>query len=571
MSERKIGVYICYCGGNISDYVDCEKVREAIRDEPGVSIAKTTMFACSDAAQEEIIDDIKSSSLDAIVVASCSPTLHLHTFRGVAERAGLNPYLYTQVNLREQCSWAHTDVPENATEKAIKLTKAGIAKARYTFPLDKLRIETIPRALVIGGGISGLRAAIALSDMNISVYIAEQKDQPGGWVSQWGEMYPQEKSGSEIISEMLQEIGKRENIVIYTGARLMEKSGSVGDFQVKLKVGDEEISLDVGAVITATGFSPYTPDDGEFCYGTDGVLTLTEFRELVDKSDGELRYNGRPVNDITYIYCVGSRQMPGENANTYCSRYCCNAATHLSSLAVRKSPDINQFHLYRDMRTYGKFELLYEESRENGSVFVKFDKDDAPVVEKNGDRFITKVKDILTFGEELEIESDIVVLVNGMEPSPNAELIDILKLPLGLDRFFMEIHPKLRPVETIIDGIFIAGAAQGPRNSAESVASAMAAAAKCAALLKKGYVELEPLIAEINAERCEWCGTCLEACPYEAIEKLESGGKEIAGIRKSLCKGCGACVPVCPKDAIDIKGYTDQQVRAIIDAMGSAV
>jgi heterodisulfide reductase subunit A len=568
MNERRIGVYICYCGGNISDFVRCEDVRNAIENEKGVVVAKTTMFACSDASQQEMIEDIQQQKLDAMVVASCSPTLHLFTFRGVADRAGLNPYLYVQVNLREQCSWAHTDVRDQATEKGIHLVKAGIAKVRLTEPLEKFRIETVPRALVVGAGISGLRAALALSDLGISAFVAEKSDKIGGWVAEMGRMYPHDRRGSELIADLVKEAEKRENVQIYTRAELVEKSGSVGDFTAKLNVKGESISLNVGSIIVTTGFESYKPPEGEYGYGTDGVVTLPEFKQMLDGSDGPLTYQGKPVENLVYIYCVGSRgSSQKEEPNTYCSRYCCNAAVHASTVASELSPGLHQYHLFRDMRTYGKFELLYQEARRKGAVFIKFEDEEPPQVEKANGRFQIQVKDVLTYGEDLEIESDLVVLVTAMEPRSNQPLNDVLKLPVGLDGFFKEIHPKLRPVETVIDGVFIAGAAQAPRNSAESVASALAATAKTAALLKKGYVELEPLVAVVDKDACTWCDICVPSCPYSAIEKVRYKEKEVAEINAALCKGCGCCVPVCPQGALGVRGYTDKQIRAMIDAM----
>jgi heterodisulfide reductase subunit A len=567
MSERRIGVYICHCGGNISDYVDCERVRDAVKDEEGVETAKTTMFACSDASQQEMIDDIHERDLDGMVVASCSPTLHLFTFRGVAERAGLNPYLYIQVNLREQCSWAHTDLPDQATEKAIHMVRAGIAKARFTEPLERIRIETVPKALVIGGGISGLRAALALSDLGISAFVAERSDRVGGWVGGFGKMYPHDRLGGELIRDLVEEIKRRENIQIYTKAELVEKSGSVGDFNVKLKVGDERVTLNVGAIIVATGFAAYQPAGGEYAYGRGGVLTLPEFKELLDRSEDGLAYNGNPVKTVTYIYCVGSREQSNERSHAYCSRYCCNAAMHASSVAHDLSGELRQYHLFRDIRTYGKYELLYGDARRKGAMFIKFDEDEPPRVEQNNGRLLVRVKDVLTYGEDLDIESDLVVLVTAMEPRADGPLKEVLKLPVGLDGFFKEVHPKLRPVETVIDGVLIAGAAQAPRNSAESVASALAATSKSAALLKKGYVELEPLIAKVDAEACTWCDECVAACPYSAIEKARHGEKDVAVINAALCKGCGCCVPVCPNGALEVLGFADSQIRAMIDAM----
>ncbi len=569
MSGKRIGVYVCHCGGNISDYVDVEKVRRAVEGEEGVVVAKDTMFACSDAAQQEMIEDIKEKNLDGLVIASCSPKLHLFTFRGVAKRAGLNPYQYVQVNIREQDSWAHTDDPEGATEKAIRLVLAGIRKAKLSRALEPIRLDTVKKALVIGAGIAGLRAAIGLADLGIQVFLIEREQEVGGWVRKFKRMYPHEKSGAQIIiEELLEEVRRRENITLFTEAELVEKGGSVGDFDVKIRARGEEISLKVGTIIVATGFDTYKPKEGEYGYGLEGVVALPEFKEMVDSANGSLSYKGKEINNIVYIYCVGSRQGSAvENANAYCSRYCCNAAIHTSILASKVNPSIHQFHLYRDIRTYGKYELLYEEASKSGSVFLRFNEDEPPQVERTNGELKVKVKDMLTEGEEIEINPDLVVLVTGMVPPKNSGLIDVLKIPQGRDRFFNEIHPKLRPVETVIDGVFIAGACQGPKNSSEAVASALAAVSKSAALLLKGYLELDPLVASVNVERCRWCGLCAEACPYSAVEKVQFDGREVAQVNKALCKGCGACVPACPEDALDVEGYTDSQIKAMIDGL----
>jgi heterodisulfide reductase subunit A len=569
MSDRRIGVYICYCGGNISDYVDCEVVREAIKDNKDVAVAKTAMFTCSDAVQQEIVDDIQKEKLDGLVIGSCSPTLHRSTFRGVAKRAGLNPYQYVQVNLREQCSWAHTDNFKQATEKAILMVKAGIAKARCTEPLEEIRIKTVGKILVIGAGISGLRTALALADLDLQTVLIEKQEALGGWVAKRGEMYPHGRTGKELIRSLTHQIKQRGNIDVYTNAELVEKQGCVGNFEVKLRIKDEEdLSITVGSIIVCSGFEPYEPKDGEFAYGNEGVLTLPEFNDLLDACNGKLEYKGNEVKTVAYIYCVGSRQdMSIENAKAYCSRYCCNAAIHASSLAYNISPHVHQFHFFKDLRTYGKYELLYEEARKKGVMFLKFNDAEPPQIEKNNGKFKIKVKDVLIAGEELELDADLVVLVTGMVPRKNDALINVLKLPVGLDGFFKEIHPKLQPVETVINGVLIAGSCQSPRNSSESVTSALAAAAKSASLLMKGYVELEPLIATLTREHVSWNEEFAGTCPYSAIEKAEDQGEEITEINQALCKGCGGCVPFAPDDAIEVRGYTDQQIKMMIDAM----
>ncbi len=412
--------------------------------------------------------------------------------------------------------------------------------------------------------------------MGIYVYLIEQEEKVGGWASKFSVMYPHDKSGKELVSELLAEIAKRgSKITIFTNAKLLKKAGYLGNFEITIGIGGnadkaETINLEVGAVIVATGFDTYKPKQGEFGYGLKGVITLPEFKEMVEASNGKIEYDGKQVKSVTYIYCVGSRQKADvENANTYCSRYCCNATIHTSTLVSKIDPTIHQFHLYRDIRTYGKYETLYEETQKLGSLFLKFDEDEPPVVDSPNGNLRVRVKDLLTDREEIEISSDLVVLVTGMVPRENSSLTNALKIPLGRDRFYNEIHPKLRPVETVIDGVYIAGAAQGPKNSSESVASALAAASKAAGLVMKGYTELQPLVAYVDPDKCEWCGLCSEACPYEAIEKStdEQRGKEIATVAGILCKGCGGCVPVCPTDAIQVKGYEDQTIMDAIDAL----
>jgi heterodisulfide reductase subunit A len=569
--KRKIGVYVCHCGGNISDYVEVEQVVDAVKNDPGVAVAKTHMFTCSDASQQLMIDDIVKEGLDGVVIASCSPKLHMFTFRSMSERAGLNPYQYVQVNLREQCSWAHTDDKVGATEKGIHMVRAGIAKCLLSKPLTAIRVNTKPRVLVIGAGASGMRAALSVADMGLSVYLVEKEEVAGGWTLEAENMGPEGQYGPDVIAGLLDRIKKHDNIMLYTKAELTEKSGSIGDFTCKIDVAGEDVSLNVGAIIVTTGFDTYTPKEGEYGWGLDGVVELKDFRQMMTK--GELTRNGKPVSDVVFVYCVGSRQKAGEgceNPNTYCSRYCCTAttftATTLHKYETDKSLPINQYHLYRDVRTYGHIETIYEQSRSEGALFLRWDPDCPPVVTEKDGRLLVTVKDELDGGEELEIGADMVVLSTGMVPRQNDKLNSILKIPESKDGFYSEIHIKLRPVETVIDGVFIAGAAQSPKTLAESVASAMAAVAKTGGLLKKGYVNLEPLIALVDTDKCTWCDECLKACPYGAIEKINTGGKDIAFVIESMCKGEGACVPVCPDDAIEIEGYRDDQIVAMIDA-----
>lgn len=641
--NKRIGVYICHCGSNISDYVDVEKLRTEAERIDEVVLAKTTMFSCADSTQKEMIQDIGEMKLDAIVVASCSPKLHLHTFRNVALRAGLNPYNYVQVNIREQCSWAHSNTPVQATEKAIRLIKAGIARATRSEGLSSKKISALNVIAVVGAGVTGMRAAIELADMGSKVYLIEKSHFIGGRVSQWGQLFTTEETGEEIVSRLYNEIKKRTNITLFTGAEVIANSGSVGNFELKVRIQpryiksggeldekkiqkaidicpvevDDEfnfgltkrkaffknhlnkfpqipaidpayctkcgdcleicesidleqqetiLKLQVGSFLISTGFDPYEPSIGEFGYKEiDNVITLPQLKRLIELNGEKLRYNGKEIHSIAYIYCVGSRQLDGENK--YCSRYCCTSAIHTAILVKEKYDNVENFHLNRGIRTYGKQELLYNRSCAHGDIYLQSFEDNPPVITKNGKGTIVSIKDILTANKELEIEADLVILVTGMVSRKENEIGGILKIPVGRDNFFNEIHLKLRPVETVIDGIHIAGACQAPVNITETMKSSLAAAAKANSLVCSGEIELEPTLAKINSDRCEWCDLCAAACPFDAISKIKMNGKEIAIINEMNCKGCGMCLPVCPENAIDLIGYTDDEIECMIDAL----
>ncbi len=567
---RRIGVYICHCGGNISDHVDVAQVRDAFDDDPDVVVAQTSLFACSDGAQHAIIDDIREQQLDGLVVASCSPKLHQATFRGVSERAGLNPYAYTQVNVREQDSWAHTDDPEGATRKAIGLVRAGVASTRLSTALDPLRVETVPATMVVGGGIAGLRAAIGLADIGLAVTLVEREPQLGGRLAQLGPMFPQGRSGREQVAQLVAEIAERPGITVLTNAELVGKTGTFGNYTAKVRIRGEHSGelrrIPVGTFVIATGADIYIPVDGELGHGNDGVVTLEEFGALVEATaEGPLTYRGRRVRSVAYLYCVGSRR-PGDNE--YCSSFCCAATVHTSIQLARRDATVRQYHLHRDVRTYGRYEVLYTESRERGSVYLRVPDDTPPTVEPMPDgRLAVTVVDLLTSPEPLTIPADLVVLVTGMVPRANGELTGLLKLPIGPDGFYQEIHPKLRPVETVVDGVLIAGSCQGPKTAAASVASGLAAVARSAGILKKCYTDLDPLVATVTEDACTGCAVCVETCPYGAIGTERRGERSLATISASTCKGCGGCVPYCPENAIDLLGYTDAQMLAVIDSL----
>ena len=576
--KPRVGVYVCHCGGNISDYVDVEDVAKKVGLEADVVVAKDLMFDCSDASQNEMIEDIQKKKLDRVVVAACSPKLHELTFRGTLKRAGLNPYMYYHANIREQSSWAHEDDKKGATEKALGHVRAALQYVRRAEPLERPKIESTRAVLVIGGGVAGLKAAADLSAMGVEVILVEKSASPGGHVSELGEVYPYGRSGSQIAGNLVDKLKGRSNVTIFTNATVVSYKGYIGRFDVKIRVAtplgkselgkEEEVPVRVGSLIVATGFDSYEPAQGEFGYGkVDGVITLPQLHELLRASGpGGLAYNGRKVRDVAFVYCVGSRQVEGPSggkANQYCSRFCCNAAINASLVMNRKFAGVTAYHLYRDIRTYGKNELMYEQACREGSTFIRFDESNPPTVSSKGGRCALVVKSSLLENQPIELEVDLVVLVTGMVPRTNGELNGVLPLPIGGDGFYREIHQKLRPVETNVAGLLIAGTAQGPRDIRETLSSGSAAAAKAAAFALKDELELEPFVAEVDPARCELNQACIKECPYEAIEIR---GKN-AWVNSAKCKGCGACVAVCPTEAVQLRGLGNSQVESMIEVL----
>ncbi|HPS27980.1 MAG TPA: FAD-dependent oxidoreductase, partial [Bacteroidales bacterium] len=465
--NKRIGVYICHCGGNISDYVDVTQAQHLMQDEDGVLIAKHVMFACSDATQTEMVNDIKDNQLDAIVVASCSPKLHTHTFRGVADRAGLNKYNYIQVNIREQCSWPHSDKPLDATHKAIGLIRAGIKKAALSESLESMEIEAQDAMMVIGAGVSGMKAALELANNGHQVYLIEKEKKVGGKLVENGSLFMTGEQGPQLVERLLAEIKNNTKITLFTESEVEKVNGSIGNFNIDVNVSMggvkiEKMSLAVGSVLVATGYDYYQPKENEFAYGSSPrVITLPELKKRMEENKGVILHNNKPVKSLAFVYCVGNRQRKGENK--YCSRICCTTAIHTGLLLKEKNKGLKIIHLYRDIRTYGKQELLYEQSSKQGDIYMKFDEKEPPVVEVQGDVLQVKIKDYLTQKKEIEFNPDLVVLVTGaVARADSSDIAAKFKIPVGGDKFFNEIHPKLKPVETVINGVLIGGACQGP-------------------------------------------------------------------------------------------------------------
>jgi heterodisulfide reductase subunit A len=653
----RVGVYTCHCGGNISHVVQCERVAKTIGRLPNVLVSRTDPSFCSDAGQAIIERDIKELGVNRVVIGACAPSLHEQTFRNAVSRAGLNPYLYHHVGLREQDSWVHGGDAEGATEKAVLLMAAGVAKARLLTPLEPIRLGAEKQALVIGGGVAGLRSTLDIARQGIRVTLIEKSPFLGGRMAQLESVFPTDEKPRQLLNVLIQEVAAHPSITILTQAEVTRVSGYVGNFNVQITqhsrgVNDhtadalmaactqetpddfnygltrrkviyrpcpgcypatpavdwehydgEPIQVDgksvvlkdethiheltAGAIVLATGFDPYEPRQGEFGYGeVPEVVTLPQLiRVLAQVRDGDpLTWNAHPVRDVALIHCVGSRELEGIHepqadgqVNNYCSRVCCTATLHTAIELCQRFPQLNIYELYQDIRTYGRgHEEIYRRAQAAMVRFLRYHGDERPevVAAPAGDTHpvLVRVKDYLTYGEEIEVPVDLVVLAVGMMPRRIDDLVKMLKVARGADRFLLEVHPKLRPVEMAVRGILLAGTAQGPMNIQESLTAASAAAAKVAVLLGQGRVELPPFVARVDESRCEGTGACVEACQQEgaiAMETIQEDGREVrrAVVAPANCTGCGACVGACPKRAIDVQAWTLAQYEAMVDAI----
>jgi heterodisulfide reductase subunit A len=573
-----------------------------------------------------IMKDLKNGVVNRVVVASCAPSLHETTFRNTLIRTGANPYIYDHANIREHVSWVHHG--DTATDKATRLVAAAAAKAERLKPLEPIRVEARPHTTVIGGGIAGLRAAKDLAGLGIEVALIEKTPFLGGQLARLDRIAPTGEKAEDLVADLVEKVLGEPAITVHTCSMVDSFEGYVGNFKLGLKkqppkilegtderrsanLNDqspgeyvpfsgvcpnpvpkaaENLTVETGAIILATGFKSYVPRRGEYGYRDfEEVITLKDLiRIMAGASAGErLKVNGREIRSVAMIHCVGSRQIPGihpedesGNLNEYCSRTCCSATLNVANKIRETYPGTSVYEFYRDIRTYGRgHEELYNEAARKRVVFLRFEAEEPPEVLENSylDDYplLVKVKDTLTFCEEIEVPADLVVLATGMEPADISELIDMMKLPVGTDRFLLEVHPKLRPVELPQTGILVAGTCQAPMDVGEACNGAGGAAVKAAVLLGRGHVELDPFVAEIDPARCTGTGSCVAACLVEgALEIVE---KEIDGqtvrraeVTPALCTGCGACVAVCPENAIDINGWTLEQYEAMVDRIVSA-
>ncbi len=605
--KPKVGVYVCHCGINIAGTVDVEAVTEFARQLPNVVVARHYQYMCSDPGQALIKQDIEELGLNRVVVAACSPRMHEPTFRAVVQEAGLNPYFFEQANIREQCSWVHEERADT-TEKAMRLVAAAVAKASLHWPLEEREVGVIPAALVIGGGIAGLEAALDIAEAGYQVYLVEREEHLGGNMAQLNRTFPTLESAAELLSQIISQVQEHHNIEVMTTSEVVEVEGYVGNFTVKVKVGrvGNPSELDVGAIVVATGYEPFDPRfKPEFAYGIyDNVITSLEFEQLSSPSGptgGKIEVNGQQPKDVVFVKCVGSRDK--NLGNEYCSRVCCMYTAKQAYLVKEQIPDANVTIFYMDVRAFGKgFEEFYDRVRMEG---IRYRRGNASEIYRKGHvlspskgdpsivlrqpfdspstgsgyqlriptqdtssgqgRLIVRAEDTL-LGETLEVEADLVVLAVGMMPRHDVkDVASLLKLSCSPDGFFLEAHPKLRPIDTTTDGVFLAGTCQGPKDIADTVAQAKAAASSALIPLSRGRVKVESIVSVVNQEICSGCGICEGLCAYGALSLHPWKG--VMTVNEVLCKGCGACAAACPSGAITLSHFTHDQILAQLETL----
>jgi heterodisulfide reductase subunit A len=544
--KPRIGVFVCHCGVNIGSVVNVPEVVEYAKTLPNVTYAEANLYTCSQDAQKLIVEKIKQHNLNRVIVASCTPRTHEPLFRETVQEAGLNPYLFEMANIRDQCSWVHMHEHKKATEKAKDLVESMVAKARLLKPLKKPTINVTPVCLVIGGGVSGMTAALELAKQGFEVHLVEKEKELGGHLRTIHYLLENDDDPQKKLQEMTKAVMENSKIHVYLSAEVVDVYGFVGNFKAMIKEQNgKKKEIEHGVVIVATGAVEYEPT--EYLYGEDPrILTQHELEEEITKGNFKAK-------NIVMIQCVGART----NEKPNCSRICCGQAIKNALKIKEISPDTEVYILYKDIRTYGFKEDYYREAAAKGIMFVNYDDENAPrVVNDNGQLKVVFWEPVVK--QEIELSPDAVVLSAATISNPdNKRLAELLKVPLTKDGFFLEAHMKLRPVDFATDGVFLCGMAHWPKFIDESISQACAAAARAATILSKKTLDVEGIVSFVDESLCIGCGLCISICPYSAISKDEKG---LAKVNEVLCKGCGTCAASCPMRAIMMHQFTDEQL-----------
>jgi heterodisulfide reductase subunit A len=581
--EPRIGVFVCHCGVNIGGVVNVPEVVEYAKTLPNVVHVEDNIYTCSEAGLASIKEAIKNHKLNRVVVASCTPRTHEPLFRSACREAGLNHYLFEMANIREHCSWVHPHEPEKATEKAKDTVRMAVARAMWLEPLKEPEVEIKDTSLVIGAGIAGMTAALTLANQGFKVFLIEKEAEVGGNLRRVHKLYPTMQDTSEILEPIVKAVKDNKNIELLTSTIVSEVKGYVGNFTVTLSQKGEKRKVEVGTIIVACGSMNYQPPQGLYQYGVyDRVVTQLEMDELL--RNGKLEKPER----IVMIQCVGARkgeiralELEGfpksdtarllakilkarkEEGWPYCSKICCMNAIKNAILIKERYPETDVVILYGDVRVYKEYEDFYSKARDYEVRFVKRIEEVTPEIAQDENGKLKVVAYDALSGREMELLCDWVVLSTPLIPhKEEVMLARMLKIPISKDGFLMEAHLKLRPVDTQMDGIFLAGTASGPKDVSECIISAKAAAARAAILMGNKRMSSEALTSVVNEDLCIGCGLCEEICPYGAHYIEEGKSKTV----EALCRGCGACAAECPRQAITMHHYNDQQILAQIKA-----
>jgi heterodisulfide reductase subunit A len=602
--KPRIGVFVCHCGSNIGGFVDVPSVAEYAKTLPDVVFATDNLYTCAEDGLSSIREGIRKHNLNRVIVASCTPRTHAPLFQATCESAGLNKYLFTFVNIREHCSWVHMKEKEKATKKARDLIKMGVARARLLEPQVEEKVNVEPSAVVIGGGVSGMTAALSVAEMGFPVHLVERDGELGGFVRNLNNLYVTEKSATETIKPLIEKVKAHKNVKLHLNSQLKSVEGFIGNYDVVIgQKGSEDLKTKVGTVIVAIGALEFVPE-GLYGYNQyPNIVTLTEFEILCKKK-------ALPkLKNVAIIQCVGSRGQ----VKSYCSRICCNVGiknainivdnyenmlglmekdgTVVEKIPVEQkvpeeildrrrrrrgrekgeegeaeevklgpSDKIEVTVFNRDVMAYGiEHELTFNKAREKRVKFTRYTTEHLPRVYMEGNQLTVGY-----FHETLKLERtmpvDMVVLATPLVAQPDAgELSQMLKVPLGQEGFFLEAHVKLRPVDFATDGIYVCGTCKGPADITECATQAAAAASRAAIPMAKGYVQAEAITSVVDDTKCSGCGTCIQVCPYGALRKNDKG---LAEVIVAACKGCGCCGATCPECAITMTNYTDAQLLA---------
>ncbi|MDO9517467.1 MAG: FAD-dependent oxidoreductase [Methanosarcinaceae archaeon] len=560
--EVRTGVIVCRCGINIGNVVDVPNVVEYAKDLNGVAFVKEEVYACSSDSLVGIADMVKEHNLNRVVVASCTPRTHEPMFRETLMEAGLNPYMFELANIREHCSWVHQNEKEKATRKARDTVRMSVSRANLLQPLYKQKVEFNNSGLVIGGGIAGMNAALDIADKGFHVTLIEKKPELGGLLNTYTKLQDG-RSTNEVLEPLIARVESHDNITVLIDAELVELEGSIGNFTAHVKGDGVDEEIQCGVAIIATGADELMPE-GYFSYGKyPNIVTQSKLEHMIDK--------GMDAKNVVFIQCAGGRN----DERPYCSRACCTVAMKNAIRLKEDNPKRNIYMLYRDIRTFGRWEDLYTHARELGVVFMRYTEDKEPQVDEKSIKMFDQLLNM-----NFDINYDLLVLSAPMvAPDTNETLAPLFKVPLDSNKFFLEAHIKLRPVEFATEGVFLCGTAQAPKLVDEAVSQASAAASRACTILSSDFLETIGNISVVDSELCIGCGRCTMVCPYKApeLQEVVVETEEITyttkkcEINPTVCKGCGSCAAECPTGAITSRHFTTPQIMAVIKAYGEGL